>query len=367
MKINCLKNYLKEAISLTERISGKNINLPILKNTLIFTDNNKLKLRSTNLEIGIEIDIPAKIEKNGKVAIPSNIIYNFLSSFSGDENIYLESINNNLSISTINTSILIKGQPTNDFPNLPVVKSKKLTSFKAQDLLNGLKSVYYAASISNIKPEISSVNIYTDKKNQLTFIATDSFRLAEKKLPYKFLDFPQIIIPYKNVLEILRIFENKEGKIDLIFDNNQILFIHENIKIISRIIDGIFPDYNQIIPDKFITDVVLDKKNMINILKTASVFSNRLNELNIIIEPKNKFITIQTSNSDTGEYVTKMPANITGEEIKMVFNYKYIQDSLPFFSSEKIILRFSGEGKPLLIRGTDDNSFLYIVMPMNSV
>lgn len=366
MKLNCLKNYLKEAISLTERIGGKNINLPILNNTLIFTDNNKLKLISTNLEIGVEINIPAKIEKNGKVAIPSNIIYNFLSSFSGDENIYLESINNNLSISTTNTSILIKGQPINDFPNLPIIKNKKSISFKTQDLLNGLKSVYYSASISNIKPEISSIYIYTDKKNQLTFVATDSFRLAEKKLSYKLLDFPKIIIPHKNVLEILRILENKEGKTDLIFDNNQILFIHENIKIISRIIDGIFPDYNQIIPEKFITDVVLDKKNLLNILKTASVFSNRLNEVNIIVEPKNKFITIQTSNNDTGEYVTKIPANITGEAIKIVFNYKYIHDSLSSFSSEKIILRFSGEGKPLLIMGVDDNSFLYLVMPMNS-
>lgn len=366
MKIICLKNYLKEAISLAERITGKNLNLPILGNVLMFTENKNLKLRATNLEIGIEINIPAKIEKSGKVAVPAAIIYNFLSSFSSDENITLESTNDNLSISTSNTSILIKGQPTNDFPTLPTIKGKNSVSIKIHDFINGLKSVWYAASLSNIKPEIASVYILSDKKTPFTFVATDSFRLAERKFPYKFSNFSSMLIPFRNVIEIMRIFENKDGKINLTFDNNQLLFSYENISVISRTTEGVFPDYQQIIPNKFITDVIVDKTSLSNILKTAGIFSSKLNELNFIVDPKNNFITIQTSNVDTGEYVTKIPANITGEELKMTFNYKYIADCLPFFSSPKIILRFAGEGKPLLITNTEDNSFSYLVMPMNS-
>lgn len=367
MKINCIKNSIKEIISLMEKISGKNLTLPILNNVLIFTEGKNLKFRATNLELGIEAEIPAKIEKQGKVAVPAGVIYNFLSSFLGNENITLESINENLSISTESTSILIKGQNANDFPILPSIKDIKPISIKTQDLINGFKSVWYSASNSNIKPEISSVYIFSDQKTNLTFTATDSFRLAEKTFNYNFPEKISLLIPYRNVIEIIRVFENKEGNVELMFDKNQLSISCENINLISRMTDGIFPDYKQIIPNKFTADVIIDKNALSNVIKTAGIFSGRLNELNFIVNGKNDFITVQSSNIETGEYVTKIPANITGEDIKITFNYRYIADCLNFINSQKIILRFSGEGKPLLITGTEDNSFQYLVMPMNTV
>lgn len=365
MKLFCQKNYIKEAVSLCEKITGKNLNLPILSDILIIGENKKIKLISTNLELGIEIDIPSKIEQEGRIAVPSSIINNFLSNIIKDEKITLESQNNNLLISTYNSSTLIKSHPTDDFPTLPVLKSDNLILIPIEDFISGLKSVWYACSFSNIKPEISSVFLFSDKNNNITFTATDSFRLAEKKFNYFFPDLGPLLVPFKTIAEILRIFDGKSGKIKMSFNKNQINLELDNIKFISRLVDGVFPDYQQIIPKKFITDVIIDKEDFVNSLKMASVFSGKLNELSFVVNPDDELLTIKTSNSDTGEHVAKIRAQITGDEIKIVFNYKYIFDCLSSINSQQIILRFSGEGKPLLITSTKNDMFQYLIMPMS--
>jgi DNA polymerase-3 subunit beta len=367
MKIICLKNNLKEAVCLSEKITGKNLTLPILSNILISAEDKILKLTATNLEIGIEIEIPSKIEKTGKLAIPSNIFNSFLSNLSNDENITLESQNNNLLISNLNSSTLIKGQSTDDFPILPKIDQKKEIEISVNDLILGIKSVLYSVSFSNIKPEISSIYVFSGKNIPFTFAATDSFRLAEKKFKYSFNDFQGVLIPYKSAVEILRIFEGKEGKIKLIFDNNQIFLLIDNIKFISRLTEGIFPDYQQIIPKKFTTEIILNKDVLIGALKMTSIFSSRLNEINFNIGPKNDFIIIRTSNIDTGESKVNIPAKITGEELNMVFNHKYIFECLSHIYSPQILFRFSGLEKPLVISGIGDNFFQYVVMPMNNL
>jgi len=189
--------------------------------------------------------------------------------------------------------------------------------------------------------------------------------LAEKKFNYFFPELGPILIPFKTVVEIIRIFEGKEGVVDILFNKNQINIIKENIIFISRITDGVFPDYNQIIPKKFTTDVIINKDFFINSLKISGVFSGKLNELNIVVNSEDGFFTIKTSNNELGENISKIPAKITGESVKITFNHKYIYDCLPNINSKEIVLRFSGEGKPLLITGAQDNTFQYLVMPMS--
>jgi len=365
MKLICFKKDLKEAVSICDRISGKNLNLPILSNILLDADGKDLKLISTNLELGVEIIIQAKIENKGKITVPSNIFNSFLSNISGSDQINLEIKNNNLIISTNNNSTLIKSQPIDDFPNLPKLKSDNKFSIPIIDFISGLKMVFYSCSLSTIKPEISSVYLYSNKTNMITFTATDSFRLAEKKFNYFFPELGPILIPFKTVVEIIRIFEGKEGVVDILFNKNQINIIKENIIFISRITDGVFPDYNQIIPKKFTTDVIINKDFFINSLKISGVFSGKLNELNIVVNSEDGFFTIKTSNNELGENISKIPAKITGESVKITFNHKYIYDCLPNINSKEIILRFSGEGKPLLVTGAQDNTFQYLVMPMS--
>lgn len=365
MKIVCLKKHLKESVSLAEKITSKNLNLPILGSILISGKNNNLKLIATNLDIGIEIDIPAKIDEEGETAVPANILNGFLCNFNKDDNINLELVNNNLVISTPNTSTLIKSYPIDDFPSLPKIKEKNIFSLPINDFISSLKSVYYASSLSNIKPEISSVYINSSDKTPLVFAATDSFRLAEKKLPYKFADFSPIIIPYRNIIEIIRVFENKEGDIDIVFDKNQIILMSDKIKLISRLVDGVFPDYKQIIPQKFTTTAVVDKEELINILKTASIFSGKLNEVNLTIHKNDSIIDIKTSNQETGEYNTTVNSEISGEDLKISFNYKYIIDCLNYLNTDSIVLNFNGSNKPLVITNKNTGDFQYLVMPMN--
>jgi DNA polymerase-3 subunit beta len=367
MKTICLKNHLKEAIGLCERITGKNLSLPILSNILISSENGILRFIATNLELGIEVEMPAKTEKKGKVAVPAGVINNFLINLPGEENITFESQNDNLLISTAHSSTLIKGQPTDDFPILPKIKIDNPVLIPVNDFISGLKSVWYACSMSNIKPEITSVLLFSKKNTPLTFTATDSFRLAEKKFNYSFPELGSLLIPFRTVAEILRIFEGREGEIKLSPDKNQISIELDNIKFISRLTEGIFPDYQQIIPKKFIADVIVDKNIFINSLKIASIFSGKLNEIAIIIGQDNDSITIQTSSADVGEHTAKIPAKAVGDALKMVFNYRYIADCLPHIPSEKILLRFVGEGKPLLITGSEDVTFQYLVMPMNTL
>lgn len=367
MRAICLKNHLREALVFCERITGKNLSLPILSNVLISSEERLLKLTATNLEIGIEVEIPAKIERKGKIAIPADIVNGFLVNFPGDENITLESQNNNLLISTPNSSTLIKGQPTEDFPILPKIKEGNPVLVPVTDFILGLRSVFYACSVSNIKPEISSVFLMSDKNIPLTLTATDSFRLAEKKINYSFPGLGPFLIPLKTVTEILRVFEGKEGKIKLVFNKNQIGIEIENIKFISRLTEGVFPDYQQIIPKKFTTEIIVEKNTLINSLKAASIFSGKLNELNIVVGSDNNFFTLKATSADVGEHINNIPAKITGEEIRMTFNHRYIFDCLSSVSSNKILLRFVGEGKPLLITGADDISFQYLAMPMNTL
>lgn len=365
MKISCLKKDLKKAVLICEKISSKNINLPILSNILIKTKEKELELITTNLELGVIVIISAKIEKEGKIIIPAAVLNNLLSNIQEDGDIVLELKDNNLIISTKNNSALIKNQVIDEFPILPKIKTDQIFSIPATDFIFSLKSVLYACSLSSAKPEISSVYLCSDKNKMFTFTATDSFRLAEKKINYLFDNFGPILIPFKTVVEIIRIFDGYDGNLDLYFNKNQINIESNNIKFISKLTDGVFPDYNQIIPKKFSTDVIVDKNLFTNSLKISSVFLGKLNDLNLIVNSEENFLITKTSNNDIGENISKIPAEITGEPIKITFNHKYIFDCLSYINSEKIILRFSGDGKPLLISGTKDNNFQYLVMPMS--
>jgi DNA polymerase-3 subunit beta len=366
MKIFCLKNNLKEAINLTERITSKNPNLPVLSTILFSVKKNNLKLIATNLELGIEVNLPVKTEKEGSVVVPASVINNFLSSFSPNENINLSFIKENLIISTPYSSTLIKSYPTQDFPTLPQIKENKSFSVSIQEFINALKSVYYSASFSLIKPEISSVFIDFSDKNSIVFAATDSFRLAEKKLFSKSPGFTPVLVPYRNIVEIVRVFDSKEGEMEIVFDKNQIMFLTDNIKLISRTIDGVFPDYKQIIPKNFSTTVVVDKQELLNNLKVVNVFTNKLNEVVFGVHPKENVFEIKTLNQDIGEHNTTIKADIKGDELEISFNSKYLFDCLGHVPSSKVVLKFNGPSKPLVVTGLDDNSFQYLVMPMNT-
>ena len=364
MKLECSIEKIKNALMIVDRITGKNLTLPVLGSVLWVATGKTLKLRATNLNIGIEMEVPAKIEKEGVIAIKSDILSSLFSVLSGDQIVSFELINNNLSVKTKTNTIILKSISSDDFPTIPIIEGENLI-IPAKKFLEGIKSVYYSASISEIKPEIGSIYIYPED-DLLVFVATDSFRLAEKKVKIKQkLSFDGILIPFKNTTEIIKVLDIVEGDVKITLHKNQISFSTTNIYLTSRIIDGAFPDYKQIIPKSPTTEVTLLKQDFISSLKVSNVFSDKFNQVTFNIKPGEKVFEIEAKNSDVGENITLITAAMTGENITLNFNYKYIIDCFTSISSDSLVLEFSGNNRPMIIKPIGDPSFMYLVMPMN--
>ena len=366
MKVECLKESLVNGISIAEKATGKNLTLSILGCILIESKNNILIIRATNLDLGIEIKIPAKVVENGIVAVPGNILYSSISAIYTGSNVILKSVKDNLIVSTTNSETLINSFSPDDFPTLPIVDKNNSFKIETSTFLKGLEAVWYSSSTSTIKPELSSVYIYNNDK-KILFVGTDSFRLSEKKIIYKSnQEFDPILIPIRNVPEIIKVLEYlDENSVEVVISENQISFITDKIYLTSRLVDGTFPDYKQIIPKSHSTEVVLLKQDLINVLKKINIFSDKFNQVKLFISPTKKKFTLHTKNSDVGETTEVVQAAVTGEDLEISFNHRYIYDCLQSIASDSISLSFDGVGKPVVISGISDPSYLYLVLPMN--
>lgn len=364
MKFECNLEKLKIGILMAEKVIGKNMTLPVLGAILLVNEKNILNLKATNLNLGLEIKIPVKTEKEGTVAVSGSALAGIFSNFNQkDETLSVEEENGNLLIKTKNNKMKLKGQAHDDFPTIPSVSGQEM-EIDSKKLVDGIKSVFYSSSTSDVKPEISSVYLYKDEEN-IVFVSTDSFRLAEKKIKVKGLgEIPPILIPYKNISEILRIFGEVNDTVKVVFSKNQISFSCGGIYLTSRIIDGIFPDYRQIIPKDFETEVIVLKQDLLNALKLSNIFSDKFNQVDLKVLLKEKKLEISSSNGEIGENKSLLDAVVSGQNIELSFNYKYLLDSMQSIVSDSVILRLSAN-KPILVFGNSDSSFKYLIMPMN--
>lgn len=364
MKLECEKNKIEVAIQKAARLANKHLTLPVLSCIYFEAAKDGLLIKATNLDIGVEIQVKVKVIEPGVLAVPANILLGAISSIK-DEKLVFESSDNNLKISSNKNSMKIKCLPPEDFPSIPRLEDKKSIKINSQDLISGFKSVWYSASNSNIRPELASVYVFKEDGG-LVFVSTDSFRLAEKKVNIKnTIDFPQTLIPYKNVSEIIRLFEDYNEDLSIIFEKNQAAFFTPDIYLVSRLVDGSFPDYKQIIPKNFVATATVLKNDLINSIKISNIFSDALNQVKLKIDTKNKTLNIESKNNDVGESKESITASVSGEDLELNFNSKYLIDCMQSIFSDSLVLDFGGMGKPLIINGTTDKSFLYIVMPMN--
>ncbi len=365
MKLECIKDKLVNAISKAEKITGKNLTLPVLSCLMLEVKDNDLKVIATNLDLGIEIGVPVSATEEGKVAVQGSILNGLISGDSKSNKVTLETKEDNLTVLTDNSSTIIKACVSDDFPTIPRLDDEKPFSIDSKKLMKGLKSVWYSSSTSNIKPELSSVLVCVEGKN-LIFAATDGFRLAEIKIEAGEVgDFDQILIPFKNIPEILRVFDDVDGDIKVYLTKNQIAFEYDNIYLTSRIVDGVFPDYQQLIPKEFTTDVTVLKDDLINSLKISNIFSDKFNKITFKINPSEKVFQTISKNNDVGENVNKVDSVLNGDEVEISFNQKYIMDCFQSINADSLTLRFNGLNKPMVIKSVPDTQFTYLVMPMN--
>jgi DNA polymerase-3 subunit beta len=349
------------------RATGKNLTLPVLSCLYLSADkdNKTLIIKSTNLDIGCHFELKVDCLESGEAAVPATTFLNLLSSIKNDSDVILSLNNGNLEIESKNNVSKINCFPLDDFPSIPEVNKDNKVEIKNKDFIYGLKSVWYSASISSIKPELSSIYIYPGDQS-LVFVATDSFRLAEKKIHFKkTTEFQPILLPYKNVPDIIKILEGIEEDLLIYFDKNQVGIYFGQNYIVSRVIEGSFPDYKQIIPKSHETEVTLLKEDLVKTIRLAQVFSDNLNQIKFKINPREKFVQLAAKNNEVGEYKENISAKSDGNTLEINFNHKYIMDCLQSLESDTLFLSFSGAGKPLVIQGGGDGSFMYLVMPMN--
>jgi DNA polymerase-3 subunit beta len=234
----------------------------------------------------------------------------------------------------------------------------------AKTLISGFRSTQYAVALSDIKPEFASIYCFTEEQS-LVMVATDSSRLAEKRIPLK--KTPEslsVLIPGKNVVEIVRALENTTGAVEIFATKNQISFHTEHLHITSRLVDGNFPDYKQIIPKQFQTEAVVLRQDIIDRLKLTTVFSGKLQQVRIKMYPEDKLFEIESRNDDIGETTHQVDATMKGENVEFLLNQRFLMDVFTNTASDSISFSASGGSRPLVIKGIGDHSFTYLIMPM---
>ncbi len=364
MKAICQVEKLKHAVSLADRMTGKNLTLPILHSILITASGKSIKIRSTNLAVGIEVEIPAKVEIEGTVVVKGDVVANVCNNLSGTADIELSLEHDNLTLASQKTTTVIKSLPPEEFPALPTVEGDQF-EIKSDVLLEGIRSVYFAAAVSEIKPEISSIYLYSEQ-GTLYIVATDSFRLAEKKISIKGIpDISKILIPYKNVGDFLRALEVCGDTAVISYTRNQISLRGATIYFTSRLIDGGFPPYQLIIPKEEETKVVVMKQDLLNTLRLSTIFADKFLQVVFAIDPSKKQITISSKNSDVGSSLSVIDGVVQGNPIEVICNLKYFLDVFGALTGDSVVLSFTKPNKPIVITSVNDTHFLYLLMPTN--
>ncbi len=379
MKITILKEKLKEGIGVIEKVSIKSITLPVLNNILIVSEKNFLNLIATDLEVGIKWWSLAKTEKAGKIALPAKILSGFIN-FLPNKPVNLEIKDLNLKIECQNYKTAIKGINPDDFPIIPKISEEEKIEVPINSFCKSLSSVVDIASVSSTKPEISGI-FFSFEKNEVTLVATDSFRLGEKKirLPEPVKKNYSLILPQKTAKEIINIFGEKEGNMNIYFSANQVMFekilsetTHPEIQLTSRLVEGEYPNYQEIIPKKHETRIFFSLEDFINQIKLASLFSGKINEIKLKINPNKNRIDFFSQNPDLGEYESFLNIKAEGKPCEISFNYRFLLDGLLNIASlgqkkSEAVFELSGLEKPGVLKLKNDNSYIYLVMPIKSV
>lgn len=365
MKLECKLKNLLPAINKTSKLAGKNLSLPILRCLLISTHKGKIRVEATNLEVGARFSLGGKVEKAGKIAVPADVIQSFLSLLGEDDTLILEANDSTLKISSTSSSTSIQLADEKEYPSLPNVSGQNM-KIDTAGWMHGVKSVAYAASESTIKPELASVYIYEDGAKKY-FVATDSFRLAEKTIttPKGVGDIPTLLIPKDNISEIINLLPEETGNIEITIADNQVSFSSSDLYLTSQIVNGNFPDYKQIIPTDLKSSATLLKSDLERALKISRIFSDKFNKITLSCDPKQKKLTITTQNSEVGESKVDLDAAIEGESLEVSFNQRYLSEAMGSFTTDSINLSLE-EGKPMVVKGVGDTSFRYLVMPMST-
>lgn len=364
MKVICTQENLKTALQTVSRIISSSTTLPVLNNVLLKTENGQLKVSATNLEIGINTFTRCKIENEGEICLHAKTLLELVNNLP-NQNISIEQEEGDVLLSTENYSTKLKDFPSEEFPSVPEIDSPAILKLPASEIKTDIDSVIFAASTSETQPEISGLYFKLEEKF-LTMTATDRYRLAENKMVGSFKAHSAVIIPHRAALEISRAMAGKSGEAEIFLNDNQVAVKVDDTEIISRLIDGQYPEYNHIIPKEFNTTVSVNRTDLVNAVKTAGIFSQNTGSIVLEFVSESQELRISATSHDLGESTVRLTGAVDGQSGTVFLNYRYVLDCLNGMTAEHINIKIVDDSAPVILQEVDKTNYIYLIMPIKS-
>lgn len=378
MRLSCLQENLSRGLGIVGRAVGARSVLSITTHVLLTTDNSRLKLAATNLEIAVSCWVGAKVEEEGSIAIPAGLLTDFVNSLPNEQIDMNVASAQTMEIKCARFQAHISGQNADEFPPIPQIGEGVNTQIDAQPLRNAIEQVIFAAATDDSRPVLTGT--YAQFSNdKLTLVSADGFRLAVYSIPLAVPLSAQagisedtgIIIPARSLRELTRLLRDQKEPIELTINpqRSQVLFRLKNAELISQLIQGTFPNYNQLIPQSYKNRAVIDVSEFLRAIKSASVFArDGGNIIRLIPMPGGELspgkITISSQAEEIGDNVGEIEARIEGEESKIAFNSKYLMDLFSVLDEEQIALETTDPSSPGVFRPLGEGEWVQVIMPM---
>lgn len=363
MKLQVTQENLAKALNTVARVANTRSTLPVLANVLLKTVGNRLSIAGTNLDIAITHYIGSKVAKEGAITVPARLMQDFVSSLPAGV-INLELDENRLHITTDKYQSTINGMTAEDFPVMPDISKGTKWTIPGKSLKTALQQVVVAASTDEARPVLTGVFLHSHE-GTLYAVATDSYRLAEKALiPTK--DDINLLVPANAMNDLLRILSDYEEEVQIVHDDQQILFKAGDVELVTRLIEGSYPDYRKLIPKDFATKATLKRSELANVTKVSSLFAREsAGSITISLDEKTNELSIRSIASQLGENTSSATAKATGSG-SITLNSRYLLDALNVFTGDTITLSFNGKLEPASLFDAEHKDYLHVIMPLKS-
>jgi len=366
MELTVTQENLSRSLTAVGRVASNKTQLPILGNILLRTDGNRLLVAATNLEIATTQYIGAKIIKAGAITIPARLVTEFISSLP-KESVDLKVIGDNLHIKSGKYTSIINGVIADDFPELPTINESSSIQYsvKTEDFKQAVSQTIITTSSDSTRPVLTGV-YWHSHEGQLILAATDGYRLSERQLVATTSEVAAII-PAQTLQEVLRTIGDDGEEVDILFDETQVRFRINDAEIISRLIDGNFPDYRQLVPKSSDIKVIIPKADFTRITKIAGLFARESGgSVTLTTSEESKSLSIHSIASQLGENTSEATADVSGDG-QITLNSRYLSEALSVIEGESVEFRFSGKLAPTIITSTDvGTNYYHIIMPLKS-
>ncbi len=374
MKLSCLQEHLARGLGMVGRAVSTRSTLPVLANVLLATDNGRLKLSATNLEIVITCWVGAKIDLPGAVTVPARTFTDLVNALPTDRvELELSPETQTLHLSCARTEANLKGIDAQEFPLVPEPDLSQGVRIEAKKLKEMIQQVTFAAAVDDTRPTLTGVSMRFEG-DQLRLAATDAFRLSVRSAGFPgHVERPiAIIVPARALNELGRLITDNDATVHISLPEgrNQIIFQLESAVVVSQLIEGNFPDFTPIIPKSMRTRTVLNTADFLKACKTADIFARESSHTaRLHIEPNNElqggYASISATSQETGNNVAQVDAEVDGEAIEIAFNVRYLTDVLTVVDAPQVSLETNGALEPGVIRPVGQDEFLHVIMPMH--